>query len=167
MTVSCTVDDDPTGEGITSIVYNVNNQGLRLANAIPTFAVGAEHFQSGLNGVQVTVSHDVCGRASLRLEFHIPNPPEVCRVSCTYRVLDDFIRFDCGVDSSGGFQSVNYTINGPPTFNIQISEGGGRTEFQIPLSQLTAGRRNTLSLMFGFLCHGQRGHAEQLLYIQM
>ncbi|CAI8006295.1 hypothetical protein GBAR_LOCUS4634, partial [Geodia barretti] len=30
MTVSCTVDDDPTGEGITSIVYNVNNQGLWL-----------------------------------------------------------------------------------------------------------------------------------------
>ena len=40
------------------------------------FAVGVEQFQSGLNRVEVTVSHDVCGRASLRLEFHIPNPPE-------------------------------------------------------------------------------------------
>ena len=38
--------------------------------------MGMEHFQSGLNNVEITVSHDVCGRASLNLEFHIPDPPE-------------------------------------------------------------------------------------------
>ena len=38
--------------------------------------MGVEHFQSGLNNVEITVSHDVCGRAGLNLEFHIPDPPE-------------------------------------------------------------------------------------------
>ena len=46
------------------------------ASEIPTFSVEVEHFQSGLNGVEITVSHDVCGRASLHLQFHVPDPPE-------------------------------------------------------------------------------------------
>ena len=33
MTVFCTVDNDPTGEGITAIVYNANNRGVQLGKA--------------------------------------------------------------------------------------------------------------------------------------
>ena len=94
MTASCTVDSDPTGEGITSIVYNANNRGFRLgmifltiiecvelalfysetANGIPTFGIGTEYFHNGLNQVEIVVSHVVCGRASLNLQFHLREP---------------------------------------------------------------------------------------------
>ena len=32
--LTCTVDGDSTGEGITSIVYNVNTQGLELGEKV-------------------------------------------------------------------------------------------------------------------------------------
>ena len=42
----------------------------------------------------------------------------MCKALCTYRALDGSLRFDCRVDNDGEFESVSYTIDGPPTFII-------------------------------------------------
>ena len=111
------------------------------ADEIPTFRIGVELFQSGLNQIEIIVSHDVCGRASLNLRFHLPEPVggiythvhaicylftygflffTVCRISCNYRVVNSSLEFKCDVNNGGSFRSAGYTINGPPPYSVDI-----------------------------------------------
>jgi hypothetical protein len=154
MEVTCIVNNDTTGSGITSICYNVNNQGELEADSIPTFTIGVDQFQNGENRVVITIKHSAYRPATIPIDLNVQiapttPPPPPCQVSCNYHGTAGALQFVCEVvEGDGNLLSVGYTVNGNSGSDLA-------TTFQIPVGHLVDGT-NEISLTFSVVCNGQQ-----------